>query len=452
MNLLYVVILGALMQAARSYAPSATLGAMPGGTILGAGYLLLSAYLVGSAFKLLGLPKLTGYLVTGILTGPEVLDLVSRRMLEDLTIFNGLATALIALTAGTELDWRALRPLMPSIRWIGLLGLGGTILILAAAILLFPALLPFTAGLTNIELLALSLPLALTLAAQSPAVVVALRKEVGADGPLTRTVLGVVVVAELTIVGGYTLSSSIAQTVFGGGKGWLEILGHLGIEIPGSLIVGVLAGMVIAAFLKLVRNEGALFILAAGFLIAEVGRRLGFDILLVALAAGLYIRNFTTLGHRLHDDVEAGSLPVFVTFFSVAGATLHLHALRSLIGPVVLFAAIRAAGYLVGGRIGARIADAPDSVRRFVGFGMLPQAGLALSIALVFLQQFPRFGEQAAALIFGVVSLNELVCPVLYRLALLRSGEAGRKPDDETEPSEAPETGAAGTLSPAASP
>jgi hypothetical protein len=100
--------------------------------------------------------------------------------------------------------------------------------------------------------------------------------------------------------------------------------------------------------------------------------------------------------------------------------------LRALIVPVVIMCSVRAGSYLAGARLGARIAGAPDSVRRYAGFGMLPQAGLALSLALLFVREFPKFGEDAGALVFGVVTLNELVCPVLYRLALLRSGEAGR--------------------------
>jgi Kef-type K+ transport system membrane component KefB len=178
--------------------------------------------------------------------------------------------------------------------------------------------------------------------------------------------------------------------------------------------------------MRVVRNEGALFIVTVGFLIAEVGQRIGFDVLLVALAAGLYVRNATDLGRRLHEDVEAGSLPVFVTFFSVAGAGLHLSALFSLIVPVMLMCAVRAGGYLTGSWLGARIAGAPGVVRKYAGFGMLPQAGLALSLALLFVREFPQFGNDAAARVFGVVSMNELICPVLYRIALLRSGEAGR--------------------------
>jgi Kef-type K+ transport system membrane component KefB len=234
------------------------------------------------------------------------------------------------------------------------------------------------------------------------------------------------VLAEITVVLLFALCSSVTQAAFGGDIRWADTAIRLAWQIPGSLIAGLLIGILVAAVMRVVTNEGALFIVTVGFLIAEAGERIGFDVLLVALAAGLYVRNMTSLGHRLHDDVEAGSLPVFVSFFSVAGAGLHLSALAALIIPVAIMCSVRAAGYLGGSWVGAKIAGAPGAVRKYAGFGMLPQAGLALSLALLFVREFPKFGHEAGALVFGVVTLNELVCPVLYRVALIRSGESGQ--------------------------
>ncbi len=440
-QLLFLLILGLLMQGARSYAPATDLGGSPGGTVLAAGFLLLAAYLSGMVFKRLSLPKLTGYLACGMIAGPEVLGFVTKSMLDDLKIFNGLATALIALSAGTELEIHALRPLFGAIRRIALVGILGTIAILSALVFLLRGSLPFMEGLSPVQIGVVSAILGVVLAAQSPAVVVALRKEMEAEGPLTRTVLGLVVVAEMTIVLLYTVFSAIGKGVLGGGGSWTESLIHMAVEIPGSIVVGAAVGWVIAFFMRRVQNEGALFIVTLGFLLAEVGSRLGFDVLLVALAAGVVVQNATDQGHRLHADVEAGSLPVYVTFFSVAGASLHLSALFSLIVPVLIFCLVRASSYLAGGYFGARLAGAPAVIRKYAGFGMLPQAGLALSLAILFSRQFPQLGDQASALVFGVVSVNELISPVLYRWALVRSGEASAKPEAPLEQI-APEQGA----------
>ncbi len=432
-QILFILILGLLMRGARSYVPDTGIGQVPGGTVLGGGFLLLAAYVSGVLFKKLNLPKLTGYLVCGVAAGPEVLGFISQAMLEDLKIFNGLATALIALSAGTELEIHALRPLFRTIRGITVIGILGTIAALSGCIFLLRGMLPFMNGLDAVQMAAVSLVLGVVLAAQSPAVVVALRKEMEAEGPLTRTVLGLVVVAELIVVLAYTIFSAAAKGLLGGGGSWSDSAIHMAVEIPGSIVVGLVIGWVIAFFMRRVRNEGALFIVTLGFLIAEVGSRLGFDILLIALAAGVMVQNRTEMGHRLHADVEAGSLPVYVTFFSVAGAALHLHALASLLGPVLILFSVRAVSYLAGGRLGARMAGSPEVVRKYAGFGMLPQAGLALSLAILFTRQFPQLGDEAGALVFGVVSVNELISPVLYRWALVRSGEASSKPEAPLE-------------------
>src|ERR1700755_2367028 len=98
MRLFLILVLAGLMQAARTFSPDIPVGGGAAGTALACGYLLLSAFMMGSVFKSLRLPRLTGYLATGILAGPQVLTLVSGPMVSNLRIFNGVATALIALT------------------------------------------------------------------------------------------------------------------------------------------------------------------------------------------------------------------------------------------------------------------------------------------------------------------------------------------------------------------
>jgi Kef-type K+ transport system membrane component KefB len=334
-----------------------------------------------------------------------------------------VAIALIALTAGTEIDFRTMRPLFRGIAWITCVAVLGTAMLLSAAVLLMKDLLPFTSGLDAQQVIAMALVLGVTMAAQSPAVVVALRKEMEADGPVSRTVLGVVVLSDLVIIILFALASSYARSLLGGQSAVTGSM--LAWEILGSGGAGVLIGVLIAAFLRVAEGGGALFIVTTGFVAAEVGQRINLDPLLVALSAGMFIRNLTSHGDRLHADIEAASLPVYMAFFAVAGATIHLDALKTVGLPAATLAVVRAAGFLSGTRIAAHAARAPEPVRRFAGFGLLPQAGLALALALLFTRSFPQFGPGASALVFAVVAINEMLCPVLYRSALVRSGEAG---------------------------
>jgi Kef-type K+ transport system membrane component KefB len=424
MTIFIVLVLTGLMRALGSYDAQ---GQSSAGISLALGYMLLTAYFIGGLFKRIGLPKLTGYIATGIAVGPAVLGLVSESTLASSKIVNGVAVALIALTAGSELEYRAMKPLFRSIREITVYGVLGTSVLLTGAVYLVRGQLPFMHSMTPLEALAVALVLGVVMVAQSPAVVVALRDEMEAAGPVASTVLGVVVIADLVVILLFALSSSLAKAVLGGGVDMLQTARALAWELLGSLVAGAVIGYLLALYLRKVQGGAALFVLLVAFIIAEVGQRLHFDPLLVALAAGMFVRNASRMGDELHRHIEAPAMPVYILFFAAAGANLHLDVLAVVGGPALLFVLVRGVGLFTGARIGARLAEAPESVRRFAGFGLLPQAGLALALSMLFSKTFPEFGIQASALTLGVVALNELLAPALYRYALVRSGEAGKK-------------------------
>jgi Kef-type K+ transport system membrane component KefB len=439
-RLLLVLILTGLMHAARSFAPETALGGSAAETALACGYLLLSAFLMGSIFKSLGLPRLTGYLATGILVGPNVLGLVSQPMVSNLQIFTGVATALIALTAGVELDLRMMKPLLRSIGWLSAVAVCGTIGLISVAAILVQGRLPFLHGLTTLQLIAICAVLGVTMVAQSPAVVVALQSEMASDGPLTRTVLGVVVMSDLLVIVLFTIVSSIAKSMLGSQTDALRTAGVLAWEILGSVAIGVLIGILLSIYLRFVKGSAALFLVGTAFLVAEVGQRIDLDPLLLALGAGVFIRNLTAQGARLQYEIESSSLPVYVVFFAVTGATIHIRELLVVGVPALVLVGTRAAGFIGLGWVATTAAQATDCVRKYIGFGLMPQAGLALALALLFVKTFPKLGEGASALVFGGVAINEMIAPVLYRFALVRTGEAGQaqhKQDEKAVPAPA---------------
>jgi Kef-type K+ transport system membrane component KefB len=423
MSVFIVVVLTALAHATRSFVAT---GSPPtAATALSLGYLLLTGLFVGGLFKRVKLPKLTGYIVTGMVAGPAVLNVVPAAALERLALFSGVAVALIALTAGLEMEIGMLRPLFRTIRWVAAVAMGGAVVLLTGVVLALAPLLPFLRAMELGPRAAVALVLAVVIAAQSPAVVVALRKELDADGPVTRTVLGLVVIGDLVIILLFALVSSLAKSFFGSSAALSETAKALAWEILGSLVAGLAVGAILAIYVRKVARSTELFVVAVCFVVAEVGRRLHLDPLLVCLSAGMLVRNATKAGDALHDHIETSSMPVYIVFFAVAGATIHLDVLARLGVPVVVLVVARAVALLLGSRVGARFAGAPDAVRRYAGFGLLPQAGLALALAMLFAKTFPEFGTDASALTLGIVGLNEIVAPAIYRFALVRSGEAG---------------------------
>lgn len=425
MNVLLLLVLACLIHATRSFSADGEPGSS--GTSLALGYLLVSGYFAGRIVVRFGLPKLTGYLVVGVIVGPSSIALVSRSMVSSLSLVNGMAIAMIALTAGTELELAKIRPLARSVTAITVAGIGGTIVLLAGVLWLVRPLLPFMAQMNGAQSVSVTIMLAIVLAAQSPAIVVALRDELRADGPVTRTVLALVVLADLVIILLYALSSAIASSTFGASAHVLQTVASSAWEIGGSLGVGAVLGALLVLYMRKVKVDVALVLLVMTFSIAEIGGRLGLDPLLVALAAGAFVRNASDCGNELHEKLQLSALPVYVLFFCLAGAGLNISALEQLWLPVLLLASARGFGLVVGTKLGAHIANAPPAVRRYAGFGLLPQAGLAQALALLLHRSFPEFGSQAATLVLSVVLTNVLLSPIAYRFALVKSGEVGKE-------------------------
>lgn len=422
MNLLLLLLITSLMHAARSFYVQDKTGSSE--IALSFGYLLLCAFFAGRVFHTLKLPKLTGYIALGLIASPNVLGLISASSLEGLKLVNGIAVAMVALSAGTELELQSMRPLLRAIRWMTLLAVGSACVALAATLWLIRDHLPFMDGMTPLQSVALLTLLGIVMSAQSPAVVVALRDETNARGPLVSTVLGMVVIADMLIITLFAIASAFAKATFGDSADVYATLSKLTWELLGSLASGVILGFLLDVYVRKVRGSISLFLVVVAILVAEISHRVGLDPLLVSLSAGVFLRNGTQSGVAVHEKIEYAGLPIYVLFFSVTGATLHLDVLQAVGLWVLLLIVVRGVALYAGCRLGARIAGAPALVRSYAGLGLLPQAGLALALASLFARTFPEFGEQAGALVLGVVTANEILAPALYRWGIVRSGEA----------------------------
>lgn len=430
-----LVLIAVLSFAGRSFAPGGTIPA-GSGSVLAFGFLLLAAVQTGHVFHGLRLPHLTGFILCGAIFGPEVLGLLTRDMVGDLALVKKVAVGLIALNAGCELNVRALRPRLKS---IGAVSAGG---LFCAAILLFGLFawlthrLPFTREMTETQKLAVALVCANVLAALSPAVVMGIISETRAKGPLTELALSIVVLADLVIVVSFSLTGSIVGRVFPD-AGHAGGLGGLLAHVFGSIGAGLAIGAVFALYIKRVGTRVGLFVFGVMFVVAEAGGALHLDPLLTGLAAGLFLENVSPVsGHEVIRLTHAAAMPTFAVFFAVVGAEVHLHMFFGVVGWAALAALVRGIGLTIGARLGGRASGLePDLVRR-IPFGMYPQAGIAIGLANLVREQFQPWGEVASMLLLGTIVVNEMVGPVLFRLALVRANEVGLRAEEDapTEP------------------
>jgi Kef-type K+ transport system membrane component KefB len=422
--ILLLLAMGGLMQAARSFITVPTSATVQ----LAFGYLLLTAYFTARVVSQFGLPKLTGYILAGVISGPYVLDLVTADMAGSLKIVSGTATAIIALEAGAELEIASVRRVARTLRAITLFAVVGAMFVLAAVIFAMRPLLPFLQDVETSHALAISMVLGVALSAQSPAVVMALLAEMRAAGPLSELILASVVVADLVVILCFSIASAVASAVIGGSLDLATTVRDVSWELFGSIAFGLVLGVLLALFLRYVKDGAPLFALTICVVVAEAGPRVHLDPLIVMLASGLWIRNArNTDPTPLVSGFESAQLPVFLVFFALAGAKLDLGTLYISAIPVAIIVLARAASFYVGGKIATKVTEAPKAVQQYGWFGLVPQAGLALALALVLEKTFPTFGGPAAVIMIGVVGVNELIAPVILRTMLIRSGEIGKK-------------------------
>jgi Kef-type K+ transport system membrane component KefB len=426
--LLAIVVM--LIWAARSFMPMEDKTLVGSGAALAFGFVLLAAVQSGTLAGGIRMPRLTGYLVCGFIAGPSMLNLVTSSMLNDLKLVNGVAIGLIALSAGGELNFKKLRGRLGSIGATGGSALAVSMISLTIAVLALSGFLPFMQGMTITQRLVVAITMGVAFSALSPTVTLALISETGAAGPISEMALGIVVLADLVIIMAFAAVKGLANATFtaaagsAGGGG----IGELLIHIFGSIAVGLVLGLAFLLYLKKVNQRVALFVFGVCFLCAEAGTRLHLDPLLMCLTAGLFLENLTDIeGSKLVHEIEPAAVPVFAVFFAVAGAGLHWDVFK-VVAPVALaLAAIRGGALFLGGRIGMAFGRVPQEQRPFLHFALYSQSGVAIGLAILLKAHFPGWGEGAGDCMLGAVMVNEMIGPVLFKSALTRSGEAGKR-------------------------
>ncbi|HYX92239.1 MAG TPA: cation:proton antiporter [Myxococcaceae bacterium] len=392
-------------------------------TLAGAA-LLLCGIFAGKIAAQLGLPRLTGYLLIGVLVGPYVLRFIPREGVSGLDLVKGLAVSLIALSAGAELELERVRRTGARVLWRGVVLAALVFAVSAGALLVARPFLPFLAGLSWPQALAVTAMTATVIVSFSPTVTIAIVQETRARGPFTEFLMTLVIVGDLVVLLAFALAVGATRAAFGGGFNLAALFGGVGWELFGSIAAGGLLGLGVLVYLKKVRREIPLFITAVCFISAEAGLEIHLSPLLLSLAAGALVANLDSReAHRLAGATQMAALPVFALFFATAGAGLKLDVVAR-VGPVALVLVLLRAGALYFGSRQLIPREEP-ALRRYLWMGLVSQAGVTFGLAALIGRSFPSFGAAIEVLIVAMVSLHELVGPVLTRRALLNVGEVG---------------------------
>lgn len=389
---------------------------------LAAGALLLCGLFAGKVAKGVGLPRLTGYLLVGVAVGPYALGFVPGAGVKGLELLKGLAVSLIALVAGTELQWGLIRRVGSKVAVLCAAVCGVTFVVIGGALFALKPWLPFLTPMTVPQALAVCSLVAMVVVSFSPTVTIAIVQETSARGSFTEFLMALVIIGDLLVMVGFAVAAGLTRASFGGGLDVGGLLGEVLWELFGSVLMGALLAVVLLVYIRRVKRQLPLFLLGLCFASGETGARLHLSPLLLWLSTGAIIANLDEReGERINHAIQRVGLPIFALFFAAAGAGLKLNALMT-VGPAALLLVVLRAVAIWGSC--RRFAPSEDPrLRQNLWMGLISQAGVTFGLAALVSRTFPDFGPQVEVLIVAMITAHELVGPVLTRRALQRSGE-----------------------------
>jgi Kef-type K+ transport system membrane component KefB len=400
------------------------------------GFVLLAASTAGALSTNVGLPRITGFLVVGILAGPSIVALIPWGALDELRLIDAFALALIAMLAGGELKLKSLKPAAKSITFttftvVGVVWVGMTLVFIPVGFFL-----PFLDGVGFLGILALGCLLGIWAANSSPDLTVAVIEESGSKGPLTDVILGVTIVKDVVVIILFTLVLALVRPLLGHSGEEGRILIELAREVGGALAVGALLGWIFSLYLEQEGRKPVYSTFIFAYLLVVVSEMLHVELLLAGVAAGFLIENLSEAGDEMIHGIESVSVVIFAFFFTIAGASLDLHAVGAFwFAALILFSA-RAFFTFWGASLGTRWARAPVAIRARTWKGLLSQGGVTLGLLLVLEESFPEIGEGVVALGMAVIIGNILGGPVLLKRALGKAGNVPESRERKSEPVE----------------
>ena len=401
---------------------------------LSMGLLVLGGFLAGELAASIALPRVTAYLLFGIVVGPSLASwlpkgfptLVPQAELNYLEFVQALAVSLIGLIAGSELKIPFLRTAGSRICKMLAFESVGVALCVCVLLVVVAGAVPLLAQRTPTERWFLIAVLTALISASSPAVVVAILRETQASGPFAQTSLAMVVLKDLVLV--IIISALLAAWTSGQSQGtaWEATFG-VSWHLAGSLLVGLIFALVLGVIAKRTRFRLDMVMVIAGFAIALSGKLLNVAPLIVGITAGFALTNLSpNTSRRLFSSIDNILPTTYVIFFATTGAKISLDSLM-IIWPLAVGAcAVRFVGCWSGLRIGCRVAGASDLERKWLWTSMVSQAGVSIALASeihrVFAQQ--EWAVQLQSFMLATIVINEVIGPPLMRLGVIRSGEA----------------------------
>lgn len=358
------------------------------------------------------IPRVTILLCIGIVSGPAGLNIIPAEFSQYFDTVSHLALAMVGFLLGESFFGRDIM----SKRW--------QILVISLGVSLVPAIFVFIAVLLITSNTTLALVLAGIATATDPAATIDVVREFNARGPVSRLLKSVVAIDDAWGIIIFSLLLVIASNLNGGHDSITYII-HGAWEIIGGVILGIAVGMPMSYIIGRNRPGEPTVIEAMGFVFICGGSALYLNVsyLLACMTLGATVSQMAKHVERPFYDIETASDPFLIIFFILSGISLDFSTLHSLGYITLAYIIARSLGKLFGAQLFSRIAKSPPQVIRHLGGCLLPQAGVAIGMALLVSERFPEVGNVVLTIAVTTTVLFELFGPLGTHWSLNKAGE-----------------------------
>ena len=382
-------------------------------------------FVLGMGADLVGrktpLPRVTLLLLAGILIGPAGFSLLPEVFIHKwFPMLTHVALCMVGFLLGQELTWKAVRGRGSSVLLISVGEVAGAVLCVGTALVLLavrPELALLLAGIAP---------------ASAPAAILDIVKELGAKGKFVGILLGIVAIDDAWGLLFFSFMLAAAEAIAGQGGAAHAIVHGLG-EIGGSVVLGAVLGLPMAYLTGRIRPGEPTQAEALGLVVLCSGLAIWLDLsdILAAMTMGSVVASTASHHERPFKEIDGLEWPFMILFFLLAGANLHVGKLQAAgwIGAAYVLA--RIGGLYLGARAFGRMARVEGVVRRWIGFALMPQAGVALGLALLAAQSFPQMRDIILPVIIGSTVFFEIIGPIVTRKVILHVEHAEPESVDE---------------------
>ncbi len=378
--------------------------------------------------KIFKAPQVVGFIIIGLLLGESFLGIFNEQTLNSLDMISSFALAFIGFAIGGEMSIAVFKKLGKSILTITILESLGAFLFVTVAVYAFT------------QKLTVALLFGALASATAPAATVDVLREYESSGPLTTTLYAVVGLDDAAAIIIYAFSTVMIKTLLAHQNisSALHLLEGPLLEIGRSLFLGILVGAILAYTIKKIHDREALMILGIGSIVLCTGLASMFhsSLILSNMAMGATVININKRT-EIFDVVQRITPPIFVLFFILAGARLQISLLAKLGLIGLAYIINRVLGKSIGTWVGGRVSNAPESVRKYLGFCLLSQAGVAIGLSIQALSDFQPYGAAGRELgllainvIAGTTLIFQVIGPPFTKWAIFKANEV---PEEKRE-------------------